>query len=99
MRQNYRQRQCGTILGVLHDFFELVYVDSLHLADFFSSTDLLDQIGMLASFGIHIVQTSSFRRSWTTTSSNSCFSAWSQTLTPAVHQKVRTDNKILEAIS
>ena len=55
---------------------------------FLLSLDLLDHIKAgpfstlvcLHPFGINMVQTSSCRRGWTTTSSNSRFSAWSQTL-------------------
>ena len=88
------------------DFSELVYVESIHLAEFLLSIDLLDHT---KAFLFDLVCLLPSASTWSRLRHSDeagqpplrtrAFPLGLRHLAPPFHQKVRTDNKILEEIS
>ena len=55
--------------------------------------------GLSCTFGIYMVQATSFRHSWTRPLRTRAFPLGLRDLDPPAHQKIRTENKIMEFVA
>ena len=106
MRQNYGQQQYSTIRSTTLQIFSswCMWTQYISLIFFVPRSFGPHQSGplrrgMFAPFGNNMVQTLSCRHSWTTTTSNSRFPAWSQTLSSSGSSKSPHGQQNTEAIS